>query len=178
LGEVARTNGGIYSLIRMSSSPTEYGQPIDGPLRPNRTWFGRNWKWFVPVMVATAVLLFGLLFAGVFELVTSLTTSSDPYKMAVQRAEDSPQVAQEFGRPLKVGGFASGNIDVSGDSGEAEFSIPISGPRETGHIEVNAKKENGKWLFHTLEVEVDGQDTVIPLLTPEISDPGKPADLI
>lgn len=162
----------------MSSGSTAYGQPTDGPIPPKRSWFGRNWKWFVPVMVGTALLLFALFIAGVFELVTSFTTSSDPYKMAVQRAEDSQQVAQEFGHPLKVGAFTSGNIDVSGDSGEAEFSIPISGPRETGHIEVNAKRENGKWLFHTLEVDVDGEDTVIPLLTPEISEPGKPGDLI
>lgn len=162
----------------MSSDSTAFGQPSDGPIRPNRSWFERNWKWFVPVMAASAVLLLGLFLAGLFELVMSITTSSDPYKMAVQRAQDSQQVAQEFGRPLKVGAFTSGNIDVSGDSGEAEFSIPISGPRETGHIVVNAKKENGKWLFHTLEVDVDGKDTVIPLLTPEISDPGKPGDLI
>jgi Cytochrome oxidase complex assembly protein 1 len=165
-------------LITMSSSSTAYGQPSDGPFRPNKTWFERNWKWFVPVMMASAVLVIGLFLAGLFELVTSITTSSDAYKMAVQRAKDSPQVAAEFGRPLRFGRFASGNISVSGDSGEADLSIPISGPRETGHVVVNAKKENGKWMFHRLEVDVDGEDTVIPLLTPEISEPGKPGDLI
>lgn len=162
----------------MSMNTPAYGLPSDTPLRPNKTWFERNWKWFVPLMVVSAVLLLGLFIGGLFELVTSITTSSDAYKMAVQRAKDSPQVAEELGRPLKVGWFTSGNISVSGDSGEADLSIPISGPRGTGHIVVDAKKENGKWTFHTLAVDVDGQDAVIPLLTPETSAPGQAKDLI
>jgi hypothetical protein len=162
----------------MSTSTPVYGDPSGGPLRPNPTWFERNWKWFVPALLVSAALLVGLLLAGVLELVTSMMTSSGAYKVAVQRARESPQVAEEFGSPLKVGWFTSGNISVSGETGVADLSIPISGPREKGRIVVHAKKEHGTWTFQTLEVEVDGEDTIIPLLTPEITAPGRARDLV
>jgi hypothetical protein len=123
-------------------------------------------------MLLGAALVFGLFLGGVFELATSLIKSSDAYKTAVQRAEDSPEVREKIGYPLKVGWFTSGRINVAGDSGNADLSIPISGPRGKGHILVSAKKRNGKWAYQTLEVEVDGE-AVIPLLSPEINAPAR-----
>jgi hypothetical protein len=152
------------------STPT-YDLPGNAPIRPPKTWFARNWTWFVPVLITALALLIGLFVLGVLELVTSIMQSSDAYKTALQRAEDSPQVAEKIGHPIKVGWFTSGNINVSGDSGDADLSIPISGPRGKAHIEVSARKQRGTWTFQTLEVDVDGDDTAIPLLTPDIGAP-------
>jgi Cytochrome oxidase complex assembly protein 1 len=55
---------------------------------------------------------------------------------------------------------------LNNDSGDAELSIPISGPRGKGRILVAAKKEHGRWSYQTMEVDVDGDDTAIPLLNP------------
>jgi hypothetical protein len=122
-------------------------------------------------MVLSVALLFGAFVGGILKLVSSIMRSSDAYKTAVQRAEESQLVTEKIGHPIKVGWFTSGNIDVSGDRGNADLSIPISGPRGKGHIEVSAKKQHGKWTYQTLEVDVDGSDTAIPLLSPEISAP-------
>lgn len=130
-------------------------------------------------MLIGTVLMVGLFVGGVFELATSIMRSSDAYKTAVQRAEESPLVTEKIGHPIQVGWFTSGNMNVSGDSGNADLSIPISGPRGKGHIEVSAKKEHGKWTYQTLEVDVDGSDIAIPLLSPEISAPaGNGKDVI
>jgi hypothetical protein len=146
-----------------------YSLPSGAPAQPRRSWFERNWKWFVPVMLVSAVLLFGLFFGALFELLTSVMRSSVAYQTAVQRAEESPEVADKIGHPIKVGWIVSGNINVSSNSGNADLSIPISGPRGKGRILVSAKKQFGKWTFQTLEVQVEGDDTPIPLLTPDIS---------
>ena len=58
----------------------------------------------------------------------------------------------------------SGNISVSGSSGDAEFSIPISGPKGSAVICVVAKKKAGKWIYEILEVEVEGSKDRIGLL--------------
>jgi Cytochrome oxidase complex assembly protein 1 len=41
-----------------------------------------------------------------------------------------PAVIEALGSPIKEGFFVSGNTNVNGASGEANLSIPISGPRE------------------------------------------------
>jgi hypothetical protein len=129
-------------------------------------------------MVLSSALLFAGFVGGVLELVTTIMRSSDVYKTAVQRAENSPLVAEKIGRPFKIGWFTSGNINVSGDSGNADLSIPISGQRGSGRILVGAKKRHGKWTYQTLEVEVDGDEATIPLLTPDGGKPSPSGDLI
>ena len=80
--------------------------------------------------------------------------SSDVYKEALARAKASPAVAEALGTPIKAGYFTSGNINVSGPSGDAELSIPISGPKGQATIYLEARKSAGEWAFSLLEVEI------------------------
>ena len=92
--------------------------------------------------------------------------SSDVYKEALARAKASPAVAEALGTPIKAGYFISGNIKVSGPSGDADLSIPISGPRGKGTIYVEARKSAGEWSFSLLEVKIAGTQERIDLLQP------------
>ncbi len=80
----------------------------------------------------------------------------------MERAEQSPEVAARIGRPFRVGRLVSGRVNLNGDGGDEEISIPISGEHGSGYILARAKKKGGQWTFQRLEVHVDGSDTVIP----------------
>jgi Cytochrome oxidase complex assembly protein 1 len=134
-----------------------------------RTWFGRNWKWFAPLLAVATLLVLGLFIVGSWEMAESFIRSSEPYRTALQRAQDSPLVAIEIGLPFRERWYGDENIQMSGDSGYAELSIPITGPNGKGRIVADARERHGIWMYRTLEVDVDGQDTPIPLLTPEIT---------
>jgi len=49
----------------------------------------------------------------------------------------------------------SGNTNINGASGEANLSIPISGPKGKGTIYVAAKKSLGRWNYSGLTVEIE-----------------------
>jgi hypothetical protein len=104
--------------------------------------------------------------------VESTIQHSGFYPQALERAQANPQVANKIGQPLKAGWFASGNINISGSSGDADIAIPISGPNGKGTIYVVAKKSAGLWTFRTLQVEVPGESQRIDLLQPEKDIPG------
>lgn len=145
------------------SSPAS-NPPMYPIVRAPKTWFGRNWKWFVPVLCAFAAALLGLFVLGIYFAVTGIMKSNDAYKTAIQRAEQNPVVWEKIGHPFRVGSLISGNVNLNGPSGEADISIPIHGDHGSGHIFVSAKKRAGKWTYEVLEVHVDGDGTVIPLL--------------
>jgi hypothetical protein len=67
----------------------------------------------------------------------------------VQRATDSPAVAEKIGVPLDIGWLVLGNIKPSAREGSTTMSIPISGPHAEGHIIVVANKTriNGSSKF-------------------------------
>ena len=131
---------------------------------PEKNWWGRNWKWFVPVGCLSIIVLFAGFVVLILTLVFGMMKSSDVYKVGVAEAQAHPVVQEVLGLPIETGLFVSGNINTSGPSGEANLSIPISGPRGEGTIYVVAEKSAGQWEFSTLVVEVTETRQRIDLL--------------
>jgi hypothetical protein len=90
--------------------------------------------------------------------------ATDAYREAVDRAQSSPQVHAALGEPVKVGWLVSGNVHVSGPSGDADLSIPLSGPLGKGTLYATARKQAGRWRYEVLEVGVEGRKDRIDLI--------------
>jgi hypothetical protein len=136
------------------------------------TWFARNWKWVLPLGILLLLLLFASFVGSILFIVESSFRHSDCYVQALARAGADPQVVEKIGQPIEAGWTASGSINVSGPSGDADISIPISGPKGKGTVYLVAKKSAGRWEFQTLQIEVQGEKERIDLLRPPDSGPG------
>lgn len=131
-------------------------------------WFARNWKWAVPVGCVGMLAMFAAFIAGIFLVVFGAMRSSDAYQIAMERARENPEVVASLGEPIEAGWFISGNINVSGPSGEANLSIPVSGPRGSGTIYLVADKVAGEWIFERLELESESSTERLNLLTEHV----------
>jgi hypothetical protein len=132
--------------------------------QPRPNWWHRNWKWFVPVGCLSVLLLVTAFVGVLFYAIAGLMKSSDAYRDALAKAKSSPAVVHELGKPIEEGFFTSGSIRVSGPSGDADLSIPISGPKGTGTIYLEAHKSAGVWTFSKLVVEIDTDRKRVNLL--------------
>jgi Cytochrome oxidase complex assembly protein 1 len=144
----------------MKSPPFPASRALPVQPRP-RTWFER---WLVTILIVVAVFIIVAFVGALLYGIEYAFHASYPYQFAVQRAADSPAVAEKIGVPLDIGWLVLGNINSSGREGSTTMSIPISGPYAVGHIIVVANKRANQWKFEILEVEVNGQDERIPLL--------------
>ncbi len=133
------------------------------PHAPPQSWWSRNWKWCAPVLGISGVALIAGFFAMIFFAVFGLIKSSEPAKEAMAKAMTSPQLRAELGTPIEEGFMVSGNISTSNSSGSASFDIPVSGPKGTANIHVEAKKSSGVWNYSTLEATVNGKPDKIDL---------------
>jgi hypothetical protein len=88
---------------------------------------------------------------------------TDAYKMAVARAGSDPRVTAALGTPIETGWYLSGHANVNGGSGDADFSIPISGPKGKGTIYAVATKSGGDWTYSKLQVKVESTGETIDL---------------
>src|SRR4051794_33678843 len=125
-------------------------QPVPAPMpgpgpAPKRSWWGRNWKWVVPVGCLLPLLSCGGGIIAIFFGVTGIIKSSEPYKHALALAQSNPAVVAALGTPITAGKFSGGTYNVSNGSGSANFVIPISGPKGSGAIYVVATRSGGKW---------------------------------
>ncbi|HEY2234148.1 MAG TPA: cytochrome c oxidase assembly factor Coa1 family protein [Candidatus Angelobacter sp.] len=138
-------------------------------------WFSRNWKWFVPTLVLGLVLLIAVAVGALITFVFGLLKSSEPYQHAVAVASSNPAVVRELGTPIVSAWYISGNINLSGSSGDANLAIPLKGSLRRGTVYVIAKKSDGVWAYDKLQVLVDGQESPIKLL-PATATPSEDED--
>ncbi len=135
-------------------------------IQPERQpdWWDRNWKWFLPtvilgVLAVTVVALFAL-----FSVIFGFMKSSEPYQIGLVEAQKSPALIAQIGEPIEAGWFATGNLNYSGSSGDADLAIPVHGPKGKATVYILAKREAGEWHMHRAEVEVKGSGERIDLL--------------
>lgn len=134
------------------------------PQPPSAGWWSRNWKWFVPTgCCLTPLVLGGAFFAFIVLVVFGAMKQSDAYKMAVARAKADPRVTSALGTPISEGWFLSGHTNVNMGSGDADLTIPISGPKGKGTIYAIATKSAGEWTYSKLVVKVDATGETIDL---------------
>jgi TonB family protein len=145
----------------------QYGGGFPPQQQPKGCW-GRNWKWIVPAGCLGLLIIVAALGAGIFFVVMSAVKSSEVYRYALAKAKSNPTVVAELGEPIKDGWLVQGSVNEQlGGHGEARFQIPISGPKKSGTIYVEALKDpqvaGGDWYYTNLFVEVAGRDDKIDL---------------
>ena len=109
-------------------------------------------------------MLFVVFVGSIALIVFSAMKSSDVYKDALARAKTHPAVIEALGSPVTEGLLLSGNTNVNGASGEANLSIPVSGPKGKGTIYVAATKSLGRWNYSGLVLEIARTHQRIDLL--------------
>ena len=117
---------------------------------PQRSWWGRNWKWVVPVGCLLPLLACSGISAAILMIVFRAIRSSDVYTEALARAKANPEVRAQLGEPIQPGWMVNGSIQVINESGSANLSIPISGPKKSATISVVATKAAGRWELESV----------------------------
>jgi hypothetical protein len=132
--------------------------------QPAPSWWVRHWPWLVPAGCLTALAGVAAPIALVVSLLFGLLKSTTPYKEALARAQRDPVVIGRLGTPIQGGFLVSGNVSLSGGSGEAQLAIPLQGSRGSGTLYVEARRKAGTWTYSTLTVRPDGAGEPINLL--------------
>ena len=135
----------------------------DDYVEVRKSWWQRNWKWFVPTGCVSILLIFVLFIVSIFFGVTSMMTNSDAYKGAMTEAQKNNQVIEKLGSPIEDDGMTSGSINTSNDSGNCDLQIPIKGPKGKATLFIVAEKK-GTWKYSEMTVLIKNTNEEIDLL--------------
>jgi len=128
-----------------------------------RSWFARNWPWFVPVVVLAPLLTCVGFVTLLGVLVFGLIKNSDPYNDSLQAAQQSPALQAELGTPIEPGFMVFGEIKLNNNSGDADISYTVSGPSGDATVYVVGTKSAGQWTYQTMDAQVDATGQRIDL---------------
>jgi len=134
--------------------------PVDD--KPKQRWLSRKRLWLVPVVLLAAIVLGG----GICVMVLRAPISSEPYRIALERVQQDPQVREQLGEPIEdVTRFPTGSVHTEDDRGEANLGFDVAGPQGKAHVSTRARRIDGKWGLTTVEVTIaaDGQRLLLDI---------------
>lgn len=117
-------------------------------------WFGRNWKWAVPVGCLTLALVLLCAAAAFVYFVFGMMKQAEPYQHALGVAQSHPALVQALGSPVRAGILLSGSVEVTDDGGSADLSFPVEGPRGEATVHVVARKVRDEWIYDVIEADL------------------------
>lgn len=128
---------------------------IDQPqaVPPRRSWFSRNWLWFVPLLFVLLFLLCAGLCVGVIGTAFVTLKHSEPYRVALERVQQDPQVIQRLGEPIREASWVPvGEVHTEDGGGSANLSFRVAGPKGEADVRTEARRRGGQWETTVLEV--------------------------
>lgn len=117
-------------------------------------------KWTKWALIVYALMI--VVFIGIFFAIMAGMKDSEAYKMALAKLDASAAVEQVLGKPISAGS-PMGNFKTSGNSGSAEISFSVEGPKGKGKVFLDAVKDMGEWKINRMVLEQEGTDKRIDL---------------
>lgn len=145
----------------MNPGPAQFGGSFQQPAQQPRGCWGRNWRWLVPTGCLALLIGVGGVVALIAFGVVSAVKSSEVYRSAFTIARTHPAAIERLGEPIEDGWFVKGSVQFKDDdNGNANFEIPLKGPKKNGRLEVWAKYERSQWFYYKLDLKVEGTEPV------------------
>ena len=139
---------------------------------PSQQSSSKKWIFWGCGGCLTLLVIGGIAAFFIFKGVLGLLEKSPPYQDGLAKARSSAEVKAALGEPIETDGMVSGNINYNNDTGNADLTVPIKGPKGTGTLHIKSAKEPGQnWSSSTLRVTPQGGPP-IELLNP----PSLPAE--
>lgn len=105
------------------------------------------------VALVLAVVGAMALCVGLIALFPLSFRSSEPARLALERAQHDPDVIALVGTPVKLGWWVSGSMSSNAEGQFADLKLPISGPQGAATLYITARKQEGTWHFSQYRVE-------------------------
>ena len=124
------------------------------------------WVWAGIGCVAAVVGVVAFVAFIVFVVFASIR-SATPYNDALTRAKSDPRVIAALGSPVKAGFMITGSMKTENDTGTANITIPISGPKQSARIAIIGYKQGGRWSYTQMVVTPERGDPINLLVPPD-----------
>ncbi|MFZ4763479.1 MAG: cytochrome c oxidase assembly factor Coa1 family protein [Roseimicrobium sp.] len=139
--------------------------PLPPPVPPIPAKEDHTVKWVLfgcggcLVLLTLAALMFGGIVWGALNLAGGILKQSEVYATAYTRALNSTEVQEALGTPIEPGFLPEGSINVDGNKGDADITIPLKGPKGEAKLIVTGHRSSANpWEYTVLEVRLpDGR---------------------
>ncbi|MEO9512597.1 MAG: cytochrome c oxidase assembly factor Coa1 family protein [Flavobacteriaceae bacterium] len=126
-----------------------------------KSWFKRNWKWFLPSIIVLSLVL-GLLFStklgGNIVGMAKVYLESSVCDNALEIAKKNKRVIQLLGelQPLNKLAILEGSHKYSNDYNTLDITVKVTGSEKKikSKMDISADKNGDEWVYKTINIRI------------------------
>ncbi len=129
---------------------------MNNELIKQKSWWKRNWKWFVPLSVILVLIVsffMSLEISGARTDLAQAYSDTELYNNALEKVKSKQKVIDLLGKIETIDKLAilEGEVHYSNNNQTVNSSIRIKGKAK---MDITANKINNKWSYKTINVRI------------------------
>jgi hypothetical protein len=133
-----------------------------------KSWWSRNWKWFLTTLLF--LLLFGFLLSSTIDgNITDIAkaySDNSLYEKAIVLANSNKRVLEILGEiePIDKLAILEGNAIYSNNNNLVALSIRVKGNKGKGKMDISAERNGTKWNYKKINIRIKEPKEEIQIL--------------
>jgi hypothetical protein len=143
---------------------------MDNELIVEKSWWGKNWKWFLPSLTLIFLLLFWLILSlsidGNVTDIAQAYSDNSLYEKAIEKAKTNQRVLEVIGEiePIDKLAILEGNAIYSNNNNSVELSVRVKGSKGKGKMDISADKNGTEWKYKKISIRIKEPKEEIQIL--------------
>jgi hypothetical protein len=131
---------------------------MNNELITEKSWWNKNWKWFLPALLF--LLLFGFLLSssidGNITDIAQAYSDNSLYEKAIDKAKTNKRVLQVIGEIEQIDQLAilEGNAIYSNNNNSVTLSIRVKGNKGKGKMDISAERNGTAWNYKKINIRI------------------------
>ncbi|OOV18600.1 cytochrome c oxidase assembly factor Coa1 family protein [Flavobacterium sp. LM4] len=147
---------------------------MDNELIVKKSWWGKNWKWFLPTLTLIFLLLFWLILSlsidGNVTDIAQAYSDNSLYEKAIEKVKTNQRVLEVIGEiePIDKLAILEGNAIYSNNNNSVELSVRVKGSKGKGKMDISADKNGTEWKYKKISIRIKEPKEEIQILKEEV----------
>jgi hypothetical protein len=143
---------------------------MDNELIVEKSWWGKNWKWFLPTLTLIFSLLFWLILSlsidGNVTDIAQAYSDNSLYEKAIEKAKTNQRILEVIGEiePIDKLAILEGNAIYSNNNNSVELSVRVKGSKGKGKMDISAEKNGAEWKYKKISIRIKEPKEEIQIL--------------
>ncbi|QLE02377.1 hypothetical protein HX109_12725 [Galbibacter sp. BG1] len=132
---------------------------MNNELIEHKSWWKRNWKWFVPVCGIFVIAITVFFSSGMSGMATDFAQAyadTELYTNAIEKVNSDQKVTELLGEiePIDKMAILEGQTDYSNDYRTVNSTVRIIGTKGKARMDITADRINNEWNYSKINVRI------------------------
>ncbi len=132
---------------------------MNNELIKQKSWWKRNWKWFVTIcgiIVITISIFFSSGMGGITNDLAQAYADTELYENALKKVKSNHRVTELLGeiKPIDNLAILEGQVAYSNDNKTVSSSIRVVGAKGRANMDISADLVNNEWVYKKINIRI------------------------